>query len=369
MNCKGEKIVDFILDIPEDREIRILQMTDIQIIHLEGVRETPDNTRLRQVGNTFFSDEASHSDEIRAWRYVREGVARTSPDLIVLTGDNIYGQTDDDGRQWMDLCTVFDTFEIPWAVVFGNHDNESGKGVRWQIEQVKKTKYGMICPGNVSGNCNYTVGIRQGGVLRTVLYMVDTNGCRVYNNPGEGMAEDNVDRDRIVSESGVYEDQLAWMQSSYRTVTESCGYRVPTMIFMHIPSVEFADAVNDLYPDAYSVRPFVPDRAGDFGTAYKQSKGFRNERVRNERKFWNTAKEIGCTDIFVGHQHLNATSIVYDGIRLTYGLKTGTYDTFHPDMLGSTLITLRDAGLSPIVEHQYTCLPYVPVPCAWKENG
>lgn len=364
MDSKKNILTDFAIDIPDGREIRILQLTDIQTIHLEGVRETPGDTRLYQVRGAFFSDEASHNDEIRAWRYVREGVSLAHPDLIVLTGDNIYGQTDDDGRQWTDFCTVLDSLGIPWAVVFGNHDNESGKGVSWQIEQVQKTKYGMICPGNITGNCNYTVGIRQGGQYRTVLYMMDTNGCHVYDNPGEGMAAVNVDRDRIASASGIHDDQLAWMKSSYRTITESCKYQVPSMIFMHIPSAEFADAVDVLYPGARSEKRFVPDRVGDFGISYEKATGFGDGG-----KFWNTAKEIGCTNIFAGHQHRIATSIVYDGIRLTYGMKTGTYDYFHQDMLGSTLITLCDQDTSPIVEYLHSRLEYVPVPGAWKDNG
>ena len=67
--------------------------------------------------------------------------------------------------------------------------------------------------------------------------------------------------------------------------------------------------------------------------------------------------------------YLQDTSIVYDGIRLTYGMKTGTYDYFHQDMLGSTLITLCDQDTSPIVEYLHSRLEYVPVPGAWKDNG
>lgn len=41
MEEKRSTVTDFTLDIPADRDVRILQLTDIQTIHLDGVRETP----------------------------------------------------------------------------------------------------------------------------------------------------------------------------------------------------------------------------------------------------------------------------------------------------------------------------------------
>ena len=360
MEEKRSTVTDFTLDVPAGRDVRILQLTDIQTIRLEGVRETSGGTRLRQVSGAFFSDENSHSDEIRAWRYVREAVSRAQPDLIVLTGDNIYGQTDDDGSQWTDLCAVMDSFGIPWAPVFGNHDNESAKGVLWQIEQVRGTKHGMIRRGDVTGNCNYTVGIRQDGVYRAVLFMTDSGGCKVYANPGEGMAPDNRDRALISSDIGVKADQLAWMKSVKGAVRAQCGDGIPSMIFMHIPPREAAEAIEKKYLCSPSDRRFVPDQPGDSGISYEKADGFSDGGA-----FWRTAKEIGCTDIFVGHQHRIALSMVFDGIRLTYGMKTGTYDYFHPEMLGGTLITLKEGGRSG-VEYLPSQLAYVPVPGAWR---
>lgn len=50
---------------------------------------------------------------VRYWQYVEEGGERTNPDLIVLTGDNIYGETDDEGELWLEMIEVLDSFEIP----------------------------------------------------------------------------------------------------------------------------------------------------------------------------------------------------------------------------------------------------------------
>lgn len=64
------EILDFNIDVPAGRDIKILQLTDIQTINLNGIGETPNNTRYAQVSGAFFSDEASHDDYIRAWKYI-----------------------------------------------------------------------------------------------------------------------------------------------------------------------------------------------------------------------------------------------------------------------------------------------------------
>ena len=71
-----------------------------------------------------------------------------------------------------------------------------------------------------------------------------------------------------------------------------------------------------------------------------------------------TAKEVNCVGIFAGHQHKVATSTFYDGIRMTYGLKTGTGDYHDPALLGTTKITLREADNTFDVEYIFSDIEY-----------
>ena len=93
-------IYDYVIDVPSGRAITILQLSDLQTMEMDGVR---NENRYHQIGNAFFSDNV-HDQETQTWRYVDEAVARAAPDLIVLAGDIIYGQTDDDGSQWLEVC-------------------------------------------------------------------------------------------------------------------------------------------------------------------------------------------------------------------------------------------------------------------------
>ena len=55
---------------------------------------------------------------------------------------------------------------------------------------------------------------------------------------------------------------------------------------------------------------------------------------------------------FFGHCHNNNASILHEGIRWTFGLKTGTYDYHEKEKLGGTLITLFDNLQEFSVEHK-----------------
>lgn len=41
---------------------------------------------------------------------------------------------------------------------------------------------------------------------------------------------------------------------------------------------------------------------------------------------WEGIKKLGADSVFVGHEHCNSASVVYDGIRCQYGQKSSTYD-------------------------------------------
>ena len=350
-NNEGKDGLDFVIDFPAGENLVILQITDTQ---MQGVKGARNATRRTQISNAFFSSGQGRNHNQRVWRYTDEAVERVKPDLMVLTGDNIYGELDDSGEMWLELIEKMDSYGIPWCVVFGNHDNESGKGVRWQVEQLMKSEYCIFKQGSVSGNSNYNLLIRQGGEAKHLLYMLDSNGCKVKpSNPGEGMMPDNPDIDLIVQDGGFRNDQIGWMRDSGRSIRKAYG-EVPSLLFFHIPDYTAWKLTKKIYGDRMDSFPFTPDREGDLGTSLETLGGYDNGR------FWEYAKELDCIGMFVGHQHKVATSILCDGIRVTYGLKTGTYDYHDPSLLGSTKITLDKETGEMTVEYVHTELPYKP---------
>lgn len=145
-------LVDFTVDVEEGRDIRVLQLTDVQTISAEQKRY-PNR----------ISDSGKADTYLGYQRYIGQVIERYDPDFIIMTGDNTYGEFDDSGEQLVALIEFMETFEIPWAPVFGNHDNESNMGVDWQCEQFENAEYCLFKQRTLTGNGNYSVGITQGG--------------------------------------------------------------------------------------------------------------------------------------------------------------------------------------------------------------
>jgi len=344
-NNYGENGIDFIIEFPVGKDIKILQFADLQIQSLEWPRNL---SRLSQLYGAFFADGVTSHQE-RVWKYCDEAVQKSSPDLIVLTGDNIYGECDDEGVLWDMLCTKMDSYNVPWLCVFGNHDNESAKGVLWQIARLKQSKNCVFSRGNVTGNSNYSVAIKQGGKYRYMFYMLDTNGCQVKaHNPGEALMPDNVDIEHITQGGGIYNDQVIWLANSDE-MSEKITGEVPVLMFYHIPPSE--STLTSKIIDGVSQGAYFDD-GENFGIYKEAHGGFANY------SFYSTAQEMGCTGMFVGHQHKVATSAVISGIRLTYGLKTGTYDYHDRQMLGATQIKIDERDNSFKVEYLFSSLTY-----------
>ena len=354
--------IDCIIDVPKGRDVRILQITDAQAMLYKGIRkrffdadgrEYDSDSRFLQVHNAFFTSGVTDA-YTRTWQYIEEGVRKTDPDILVLTGDNIYGETDDSGELWTEMIEFLDSFRIPWLCIYGNHDNESQMGVHWQSQAVVNSKYGCLKEGNLkNGNCNYTVGIRQGNALRCVFYMLDTNGCRLKpHNFGESLLPYNPDLVDLQQTEGIFPDQLEWIRDCGRRIS-AYAPGTPSMMFMHVPPVETYLSVAEKYRDTYGKWPFYADREGDMGVATEAIGGFSTDG-----QLIAAAKEVNCTGIFAGHQHKVATSTYYDGIRLTYGLKTGTGDYHDRGMLGTTKITLREGDSAFEVEYIFSEIPY-----------
>ena len=327
-------MTDFSLDFSVAQDIRILQLTDMQTIDLTVTRNP---IRDRQLKDTYFKDGV-YDMETRTYRCVREVVARTQPDLIVLTGDNVYGECDDKGRMQLELIDLMESFAIPWAPVFGNHDNESDMGVRWQIEQFRAAPHCRFAVGSVTGNCNYSILLTRDGVPCRTLFMLDTNGCHPIGNPWapeEGIHEHNCDIDRITQAEGIYPDQVDWYVRTAEAVNTAAGRIVPSLAFYHIPIHAFATACREKYGYEKGV-PLYADAPGDYGRVIEHF----SDRLDPDDLFFAAARRVGTVGMFVGHQHNNSAMIEYRGVKLIWGVKTGRCTYYQDDQVGGTLITL-----------------------------
>jgi len=341
--------IDFRIDINENREIRILQVTDMQPVDCSQQRY---DGRLNNFSfNASFTKEYKYHEE---FYYLEKSIKDNNPDLILLTGDLVYGEFDDNGSNLKELIEYMDSYKIPWAPVFGNHDNECKLGVKWQCDEFLKAKYCFFKRRELTGNGNYNIGVYKNNKLIRVIYMMDSNGC--YNGKSYSYVENyppyNLD-ERIEKWCGIYDDQIDFIENTSEEIDKEYNDKIKKTICMHIaPNFVDKQAYNNGYQKDFDVRnsetyslgkDIVPIN-GDFGTKGERFSSFDSDRL------FKVLKKENFDTIFVGHCHNNNISILCDTIRLTYGVKTSTFD-YHTEV-GSTLFTLLDNNDYKI-EHKF----------------
>ena len=331
-------LVDFIVEVESGRDIRVLQLSDVQTISSDQKRY-----ETRSGGN-------KKTDTFNGYeKYIGQVIERYDPDFIIMTGDNTYGEFDDSGEQLLNLINFMDTFEIPWAPVFGNHDNESNMGVDWQCEQFVNSPYCLFKQRTLTGNGNYSVGLTQDDELKRVFYMLDSNGCG-------SISQKSLANGHSTSKVGFGDDQIEWYTQS---MTELSSYYPDAKLSMafHIQISVFSDAFSTYGYNSSTIRdnPINLDNntqaqaKGDFGYIGREPKGPWD----NDKKVWNGIKKLGVDSIFVGHEHCNSASITYDGVRLTYGQKSSTYDRYNSEAVKDSGIYNTSYNGTPIIGGTY----------------
>lgn len=267
--------------ISDKDEIKILQMTDLQTKNLlECAMAYPTVKRL---------------------------VKENKPDLIVLTGDNVA-----EGANYeviMTMIELFDSFEIPWALVFGNHDHSYHVSEEEMSLMFENSKYGIYMTGNIKdkhGNYYYNLLI-NGEVVRTLIFMDD-------------------------SDYAINEEQIEWYENTINSIAEKEGEIIPSLVFFHIPIKETAMA-QSLYDKDSSIGS---------GVAYKH-----DTIIDEDAGFFDAVKELGSTEaIFYGHNHRSDAIINYEGVLLCYGTKSAYTVTYNRDRIGGNLITVTADGFN-----------------------
>lgn len=147
---------------------KILQVADLHFSVSQGVcRDTLLNP-------------CEHSDNLTN-SLISRALDAEKPDLVVFSGDQLNGQ----GTTW-DPKSVLAKFAravtdkgIPWAAVFGNHDEEDGLAKDQQMTLMKALPYSLVerGPKDVHGVGNYVLKVKSADASKThllTLYFLDS---------------------------------------------------------------------------------------------------------------------------------------------------------------------------------------------------
>lgn len=268
-------------------------------------------------------------------------IERHSPDLLIFAGDNVGGVLSH--FQIRTFTKLADSYGIPWATTFGNHDRDKHADIDYQLKIMEKSKNFVYTadPTNVKGRSNYVIPIADSeGKPIYNLFMIDSHGGNFKCVHEDGTTHAGYDF--------IDETQLSWFEDNVaeldKIAEKKDGEHIPSMVFSHFPIQEFAKGYSEAVGESEKS-----------GIEISLVEGKRREGEGHsciDKGLFETYKRNNVTHVFAGHEHTNDYSLMYDGMRLTYGVKTGDHSTYDPHINGGTLITIgRDNSVSVTQEY------------------
>ena len=275
-----------------DGNFKIMQLTDLHLTGGEEHMAANDST----------------------YRLIESLVATERPDLVILTGDNVW-MTSDAMSLWKELTDVLEKTCVPYAFTFGNHDEETDLNNAQILEFLETLPHNLTHDAEEltgSGNCDLPVIASDGSATRWVLYLFDSHNNR--SNRTFGYYD------------WIRHDQIDWYRrASDRYTAANNGKPLPSIAFMHIPLWEYESA-RWSYPEV----------------------GNRQEGVCaanvNSGLFESFLEKRDVIAVMAGHDHNNDYFIDINGdMMLAFGRKTG-FNPAYTEVLarGCRIISLRE---------------------------
>jgi len=235
------------------------------------------------------------------------------PDLVVFTGDIIYGKPAE--KSMRTVLNLVSERKYPFAVTFGNHDDEQGLS-REELLKIIRSVPGNLTTSTegISGVTNFILPVKSSDGKRDaeILYMFDSHSYSRIKGIG--------------GYDYIHLDQIQWYCENSRKYTAANeGKVIPSLAFFHIALPEFRQAV-------------VEESVPFFGV--------RKEKVcaplLNSGLFV-AMKEMGDVQgVFVGHDHDNDYAVMWQGILLAYGRYTGGDTVYNNLPNGARVIELTE---------------------------
>lgn len=277
------------LQFNKNGKFKIVQFTDVHYIH----GNPKSDVALERINEVI---EAEH------------------PDLVLFTGDVIYGQPAEEGLRHV-LKQVADR-KIPFAVMFGNHDDEQGLTREELFAIIQTIPYNMTATvEGISGVTNFILPVKSSDGKKDahILYCLDSHSYSKLEGIG--------------GYDYIKFDQIQWYrENSQRYTQQNGGTPIPSLAFFHIPLPEYNQAAND-------------------ETAILT--GTRKEKAcapQLNSGLFASMREMGdVMATFVGHDHDDDYAVYWKGILLCYGRYTGgdtVYNNLHPN--GARVIELTE---------------------------
>ena len=310
---------------------------------------TDDNFKVVNFTDIHITSLNSLAEGSTVRKTIVYAVEHANPDAITFTGDFIHMSSD---FSLIDaLCEFMDGFEIPYFFTFGNHDREYQTPASI-ASRIARSAYGYIDlgPDNLESTGNYTIEIKNSsGDLVHGLVMMDTRNkydidaslVQYVTSPVSGVKYGSYNGRNTYCYSGwdgIRGPQIDW----YEDTIESMNCE--TTLMCHAPLLQYCKAYEQYMialssGDQSALAACAPVGNCNMGEACCG--------LLNDFGLFDLIKNLGSTkNVICGHDHTNDFSLMYEGIRLTYSLKTGDGAYWQNDgsRSGYTELNIDDEG-------------------------
>lgn len=292
----------------------------------------PSTLRFRRDGGftvlQFNDTQDGPKVDKRTIQLIETAAKKVRPDLIVLVGDNTNG----DAKTWEEhkqainnIASTFESTGIPWAVTFGNHDEDSTptSGMDEAKQLAFYMKYGnnlnVAGPKGVTGTGNMYLPIRSSKGKHDAygIWMIDSGRYAPKTMAGQ-------DFEGYPTWDWVRMDQVDWYYRLSEQLEAQRRRKVPSYLFQHIALWEYR---------------FMWWGGVDGRTDADHQRGLKRHGIvgqRNEDEcpgpfnsgLFNAIIARGETEgVSIGHDHINTYHGDYYGVTLAYGPGSG-YGTY-----------------------------------------
>lgn len=185
--------------------------------------------KLLQFTDTHYISGDPRSE--RAMRCVEEALDAEKPDLVIHTGDLLFGRPDIESA--IEILKPISERRIPFAVALGNHDSQFGS-TRQKVFSAIRELPGCLNTAPKDGvyGCSNDV-ITLGKGPEWVFYLFDSMDAVILKGEEE-----------IHCYDFIRHSQIGWYRSLSELFSEKNGGKpVPSLAFLHIPLREVEDAL------------------------------------------------------------------------------------------------------------------------------
>ncbi|KAL6916401.1 hypothetical protein ACHAPO_007450 [Fusarium lateritium] len=333
------------------------QRDDVDNSNLDPLRFSEDGTfQICVFSDLHFAEDASSigpEKDARSAQVMADVIDAESPDLVVLNGDLINGEStySHNSTHYIDqiVAPMVDR-NLTWASTYGNHDhnrNINGTGMLEREQMWPGSRTDSMVPGSDAGTTNYYLPVygsdcSSNCTPELILWFFDSRGGFYYQSSAQP--------------NWVHKSVVEWFNDTNADLVEEYGKEIPSLAFTHIPvyaslQLQKESGVNKNNQPGINDETVIQQGDGWCGDE-KGGCSYGEQDIPLMQALVSTPGVIG---LFSGHDHANSWCYKWDskvgdmelegnGINLCYGQHTG-YGGYGDWIRGGRQIVVTQEGL------------------------